>query len=151
VSAKTFIDAQVFVALEDVDNPEEQAAAREFLRVEGLTGAPTTGANVLGEVFTALTRRRKNAGKSSLPPIMSFEEAVGPVQDVAAFPVHPLTREIVLRAVALRQKVDWGFFDLVNFATAESAGCTRFVSRDKAGGRRKLEGIELVDPFKGLG
>lgn len=148
MSAESFIDAQVFVALEDHDNPREQAQARKFLREEGLTGAPWTGANVIGEVFTALTRRRKNAGKASLPPLLSKKDAAGPVRDLAALPVHPVTREIVLRAVELRLRVDWGFFDLVNFATAEAAGCTRFVSRDKAGGRKTLEGIALVDPFR---
>ena len=148
MSAATFLDAQVFVALEDYDNPVEQAQAREFLQQEGLSGAPVTGANVLAEVFTALTRRRKNAGKASLPPLLSKKEAAGPLRDLAAFPVHPVSREIFLRAVELRQRIDWGFFDLLNFATAEAAGCTRFVSRDKAGGRKTLEGIALVDPFR---
>jgi predicted nucleic acid-binding protein len=77
---------------------------------------------------------------------MSHDEAVGVLQSLSAFPVLPVTRELVLAAIELKQRFQLSYWDAAILAAAKSLGCQTLVSEDLNDGQ-DYDGVRVVNPF----
>jgi len=135
-----FIDTSVLVWLDDDSDAVKQRRAQLRLAAEYESGTPRTNANVLGELYVALTRRR---GKGTT--IATHDEALAAVQLAARLDVVPVTRDHVLHAVRLRARHQLAFWDALNIASALAHDCTLFLTADLLGART-IEGMRFEDP-----
>ena len=56
--------------------------------------------------------------------------------------------ELYHRALAIRARWRYGFYDSLVIAAALAAGCTRLLSEDLQHGQQ-IESLTIVDPFRG--
>jgi predicted nucleic acid-binding protein len=136
MTARFFVDTNVLIyaASNAADDQPKRRAARELL------GRPdvATSAQVLQEFYAvAVTRQRLK---------MTHDEAVAALQALAAFPVCPITRELVLDAVELRQRYQISYWDAAILTAARLMGCTTVYSEDLNGGQ-SYDGVTVVNPF----
>jgi predicted nucleic acid-binding protein len=136
MTARFFVDTNVVVyaGSNAADDQSKRRVARELLG----RGDIATSAQVLQEFYTvAVTRQRLK---------MTHDEAVAALQSLAAFPVCPITRELVLDAVELRQRYQVSYWDAAILAAARLMGCTTVYSEDLNAGQT-YDGVLVVNPF----
>ena len=141
MSVNTFVDTSVLVWTQDASDPVRQLRALERLRLEQVTGLPTVSANVLAEMFVALSKRR-----GPHPPLYSPEEAARRVEVAATFHVVAVQKEHVLEALRLKQRHQLQWWDALNVASARAAGCTLFLTADFPSAQ-VIEGLRFEDPI----
>jgi predicted nucleic acid-binding protein len=61
---------------------------------------------------------------------MTHDEAVAVLQSLAAFPVCPISRELVMDAIEARQRFGISYWDAAIIAAARQLGCTVVYSED---------------------
>jgi predicted nucleic acid-binding protein len=61
---------------------------------------------------------------------MTHDEAVAVLKSLAAFPVWPITRDLVLEAVEVRQKFQLPYWDAAILTAAKQMGCQTIYSED---------------------
>jgi len=77
---------------------------------------------------------------------MTHEEAVVVLHSLAAFPVSPITRELVLEATAIKQRFGITYWDAAILAAAKQMGCATLYSEELNAGQT-YDGVEVVNPF----
>lgn len=135
---RRFIDTSTLVWLYDRTHPANHAAARAVLSGGGELVVST---NVLGELFTALTRRR-----GTKPPLQTIAEAAERVRAFDSIEIVPVIHADVLRALDLREHAQLAWWDAVNWASAIRAGCDELVGADRPS-REVIDGVRFVNPF----
>lgn len=140
MSASTFIDTNVFVYHLDASDPRKHAVAGEIVREALRTQDACISYQVMQECLNVVT------GKARVP--LAPEQALVYLDAVLA----PLNRvgastELFHRALGIRSRWRYGFYDSLIVAAALSAGCTRLLSEDLQHGQR-IESITIVDPFR---
>ncbi len=73
-------------------------------------------AQVLQEFYTAAVTKRRLQ--------ITHDEALAVLQSLAAFPVYPITRELVIEAVELRHRFQISYWDAAIIAADKWMGCT---------------------------
>src|SRR5207244_5702500 len=114
MTAKFFVDTNVllYAGSNAADDQLKRQAARELLRRPDVAFS----AQVLQEFYAvAVTKHRLQ---------MTHDEALAVLQSLAAFPVCPITRELVMEAVELRQRFQISYWDAAIIAAAKQMGCT---------------------------
>jgi predicted nucleic acid-binding protein len=138
---RSTVDTNVFVYMLDTRYPVKQTAAIEL--VEGLrAGDCAVSLQTIGELYAALTGRLKRA---------PWEAAQASRNVLAAFPSFGASRTAVERALAEAMAQRFNYWDALQLAAANEAGCGLCFSEDMSEGA-KLGSVELVHPFgpKGL-
>jgi predicted nucleic acid-binding protein len=136
MTARCFVDTNVLLyagskALEDQD---KRGVARELLTRLDIGFS----AQVLQEFYAvALAKKRLQ---------MTHEEAVAVLDSLSAFPVLPVTRELVLMAVRLKQRFVISYWDAAIIAAAKQMGCNTVYSEDLNAGQ-DYDGVTVVNPF----
>jgi predicted nucleic acid-binding protein len=136
MTAMFFVDTNVLVyaasnAAEDL--PKRQAARALLGRADI---APS--AQVLQEFYAvAVSKRRLH---------MTHDDAVAVLRSLTAFPVCPITRELVMDAVELRERCHISHWDAAIIAAAKRSGCTTVYSEDLSAGQQ-YDGVTVVNPF----
>ena len=136
MTATSFVDTSILIYAGS-NAPEDQlkrATARTLLV------QPDIGfsAQVLQEFYVAAT------GKKRLS--MTHDEAVAVLTALAAYPVVPITRDLVLADIDLKQRFLISYWDAAILAAAKALGCQTVYSEDLNHGQ-DYDGVRVENPF----
>jgi predicted nucleic acid-binding protein len=136
MTAKFFVDTNVLVyaASNAVADQPRRDLALELLDRTDLA----LSAQVLAEFYSVATSKTKLN--------LTHDEAVVLLQSLGRIPVCPITRELVMEAVQLRQGCQISYWDAAIIAAAKRMGCTAVYSEDLNPGQ-VYDGVTVIDPF----
>lgn len=141
MSAKYFIDTNIFVYCFDPSQPEKQSRAQELVGAALISGEGSISWQVVQEFINVATRK--------------FSQPFTP-EDARQYLVqvlHPLCRvfpdlEIYQSAVDISARTHFSFYDALILAGALRAGCEILYTEDLQSGQL-IEGIKVKNPFTG--
>ena len=137
--ATCFVDTNVllYAASNAVQDQAKRQVARELLM------QPDIGfsAQVLQEFYAAAIAKKHL--------LMTHDEAVAVLKSLAAFPVWPISRELVLDAIDARQRFGISYWDAAIVTAAKQMGCQKLYSEDLNAGQ-VYDGVTVVNPFTGV-
>jgi predicted nucleic acid-binding protein len=113
MTATIFIDTNVllYAASNALADQAKRAVARELLTEDGIGFS----AQVLQEFYAAaVTKERLH---------MTQDEALAVLNSLAAFPVWPVSRELVLAAIGAKQRFQISYWDAAILVAAKELGC----------------------------
>ena len=136
MTATCFVDTNVLLYAASnaaADRPKRQIA-------RGLLTRPDIGfsAQVLQEFYAAATAKKHLQ--------MTHEQAVAVLQSLAAFPVWPVSRDLVLAAIDAKQRLGISYWDAAIVTAAGQMGCQTLYSEDLNPGQ-VYDGVTVVNPF----
>ena len=139
MTATSFIDTNIllYAASKAVADQAKRHVARRLLT------QPDIGfsAQVLQEFYSvAVTKQNLE---------MTHDEAVAVLQSLAAFPVWPISRELVLDATRAKQRFGVSYWDAAILTAARQMGCRSLYSEDLNPGQ-VYDGVTVVNPFTGM-
>jgi predicted nucleic acid-binding protein len=136
MTAKFFVDTNVLVyaASNAVADQVRRDVALELLDQTDLA----LSAQVLAEFYSVATSKTKLN--------LTHDEAVVLLQSLARIPVCPITRELVMEAVELRQRCQISYWDAAIIAAAKQMGCSTVYSEDLNSGQN-YDGVTVTNPF----
>lgn len=79
---------------------------------------------------------------------MTHDEALVVLRSLAAFPVWPIARSLVLDAIDAKQRFGISYWDAAIIAAAKQMGCGTVYSEDLNSGQN-YDGITAINPFAG--
>lgn len=136
MTAATFIDTNIllYAASNAPDDQVKRAFARQVLAL------PEIGfsAQVLQEFYSAAVTKQRLR--------MTHEEALHVLQSLAAFPVWPISRDLVLAAVEAKSRFQISYWDAAILVAAKQLGCDTVYSEDLNAGQ-SYDGVKVVNPF----
>jgi predicted nucleic acid-binding protein len=133
-----FVDTNVLIYAVSPEPAERQKTklARALLDSRSVT----LSAQVLQEFYVQATRPTR-------PNALSHEQALELVDTLAIFPVQPVTKEIVLAAIAARERFGISYWDAAIIEAARAAGCDVVLSEDLRDGA-DYGGVRVENPFR---
>lgn len=139
MTAKSFIDTNIL--LYAASNAAADQAKRQLAR--GLLTRPDIGvsAQVLQEFYAAAVTKQRLQ--------ITHDEAVAVLQSLAAFPVWPISRDLVLEAIDAKQRWGISYWDAAIVTAARQMGCQTLYSEDLNHGQ-VYDGVTVVNPFTGV-
>jgi predicted nucleic acid-binding protein len=139
MTAASFIDTNILVYAGS--NAVADQAKRQVAR--GLLARPDIGfsAQVLQEFYAAAIAKQHLQ--------MTYDEAVAVLQSLAAFPVWPISRDLVLEAIDAKQRFGISYWDAAIVTAARQMGCQTVYSEDLNAGQ-VYDGVTVVNPFAGM-
>lgn len=78
---------------------------------------------------------------------MTHDEATAVLNSLTAFPVWPITRDLVIEATDVKQRFQISYWDAAILAAAKQMGCTAIYSED-FDHTRQYDSIKFVDSFR---
>ncbi len=134
--ANYFIDTNVLLyagsnAAED--QPRKQIA-RQILAQPGIAFS----AQVMQAFYDAAVRKARLD--------MTHEEALATLRALAAFPVLPIDRNLVLAAIELKMRFTVSYWDAAIIAAAQKLGCHTLYSEDLSHGQ-DYGAVKVINPF----
>lgn len=96
-----YLDTSVLYPLFDRNDPDAESAGELFSALATERARPHVTVNVLGEIFTALTRRR---GKGAKPLVPHAEARALVLRIQASFEVHDVTAEHWAEALRVKER-----------------------------------------------
>jgi len=136
-----FLDTNVFVYLFDETAPAKRGIAEDLVRraIEDGTGAISY--QVAQEALNVLTRKLQ----APTPAAQRFlEDVLSPLWRIGPSP------ELFERALELRARFGFGWYDALTVASALACNCDRLLSEDLQHGQR-IGRLRIVDPFAAAG
>jgi predicted nucleic acid-binding protein len=138
MSAEVFLDANILLyASSSAPADAEKRARAQTLMIEERFAV---SAQVLQE-FIANALREKSLGLTEANIDATLELA-------SHVPVQPITRELIVEAVALRRRYQVSHWDATILTAARELGCHTLYSEDLNHGQ-DYEGVRVVNPFLG--
>ena len=136
MTATTFIDTNVllYAASNAPADQVKRAIARQILS-EPLIGF---SAQELQEFYAAAVTKQRLQ--------MTHDEAVAVLRSLTAFPVWPISRDLVLEAVKAKQRFGISYWDAAIVVAAKQMGCNVLYSEDLNHGQQ-YDGVRAVNPF----
>lgn len=121
-------------------HPEEQEKA---IRANDIlsAGDAALSIQVLQEFYVQATR-------DSRPDPITDEHAVKLVESFLRFPTVEITTEVMLAALATRERFRISYWDAAILEAARSLGCDVVLSEDLSDGE-DYAGVQVVNPFRG--
>lgn len=140
MSAETFIDTNVFIYQLDGTDARKQRVAEGIVREALTTGSGCISSQVVQECLNVALR------KAAVPLSTSDARAY---LDAVLLPLMQVMVSDALyhRALDVRERWHFGFYDSIIVAAALTAGCRTLLSEDLQHGQ-KLDGLAIVDPFR---
>lgn len=139
MTVPSFVDTNVllYAASNAPEDSAKRQRAREILAQPGLGFS----AQVLQEFYAvAVTKQRLQ---------MTHDDAVAVLEALNAFPVWPVTRELVLEAISSKQRFQISYWDAAILTAAKQMGCSTVYSEDLNPGQ-DYDGVRVVNPFVGV-
>jgi len=139
MSARAFVDTNVFVYVFDDDAPEKQATARELLHSDGREYEFVLSTQVLQEFYVAATRKldRPLDGATAL-------EAVRSLSQLSVVQIDPA---MVESAIRLSMAHSVSFWDALIIRAAVTSDCAVLLSEAMQDGRR-FDELRIENPFR---
>lgn len=140
MSASTFIDTNVFIYHLDATDPRKHAVAGDIVREALRTQDGCISYQVVQECLNVVSSK----ARVPLTPehAQTYLDAVmAPMMQVGA------SVDLYHRALGIRARWRYGFYDSLIIAAALAAGCTPLLSEDLQHGQR-IESLTIVDPFR---
>lgn len=139
MAASSFIDTNVFVYQLDNGDPRKQAIANELVRDALRTQDACISFQVVQECLNVITTKA-HVPLSGQDAQAYLDAVFAPLLQVGA------SIELYRRALDLRTRWQFSFYDALIVAAALAAGCTRLLSEDLQHGQ-KVEQLTIVNPF----
>jgi predicted nucleic acid-binding protein len=134
---RVFVDSNVWVYAVDADEPVKQARARAVLD-PSTSDTLVTSAQVLGEFYVTVTRK--------LARPVADDAAERMVDRMAQLPVVSIDADGVQAAIAGSRSWRLSYWDALIVVAAQSAGCSRLLTEDLAGGST-YGSVRVENPF----
>ena len=132
-----FIDTNVWVyALTEQDHAKKKIAA-ELISKTYLEDTICVNAQVLKEFANFAFKRTKK----------SADEINAMLKKMSSYSFVPDTKELVMQAVALKERYDVGFYDSLMLSAANKAKCDVIYTEDLNSGQ-KYGAVTAINPFK---
>ena len=139
MAASTFLDTNIFIYQLDGADPRKQVIANGLVRDALRTQEACISYQVAQECLNVITTKARVALNSS--QAQAYLDAVlAPLVQVGS------STELFRRALDLRERWRFSFYDSLIVAAALTAGCSRLLSEDLQHGQ-KLEQLTIVNPF----
>lgn len=140
MSGPAFVDTNIFVYAADRRDPAKRRRAREVLAA-AMAEEAVVSYQVVQETINVLTSKFRATANA-----FDARELLHGVLE-PLWRVHP-SWPLYERALALRDRYGFQFYDSLIVAGALEAGCTRLLSEDFQHGQ-VIEGLVIEDPFRG--
>jgi predicted nucleic acid-binding protein len=133
-----FVDTNVLLYAVSRD-PDEQDKAQ---RANGILAARdlALSVQVLQEFYVQATQE-------SRPDPLAHEQAARLVESFLRFPTQPITSEVMLAAMATRQRFGISYWDAAILEAGRALGCEVVLSEDLSDGE-DYAGIRVQNPFR---
>jgi predicted nucleic acid-binding protein len=95
-------------------------------------------AQVLQEFYAAAVTKQRLQ--------MTHGEAIAVVKSLAAFPIWPVTSDLVLEAIDAKQRFQINYWDAAILTAAKQMGCQTIYSED-FDPARDYDGVRVLNPF----
>lgn len=139
MTARCFVDSNVLLYADDNSAGPKRDRARELISELMSTGTAVLSLQVLQEYFAVATK------KLGIPA----DRARQRIELLGRLDVVILGVEDLLSAIDLHRLHQFWIWDALVIRAALNAGCRVLYSEDLQDGRR-IDGLEIVNPFKGL-
>lgn len=140
MSAKAFIDTNVFIYHLDASDARKHAIADAVIREALVGGEACISFQVVQECLN--TALRKAQVRLAAIEMRAYLDAVlVPLMQVSA------SASLYHRALDVQARWRFGFYDSLVVAAALVAGCTRLYSEDLQHGQR-IDALTIHDPFR---
>lgn len=136
MTVRSFLDSNVLVYTDDLDNPEKRDRAIRLIENLHRQHLAVVSSQVLQEYFVSTTRKLR-----ARPDIAR--------QKVELFASHgavAITPEMVLRAIDRHRDDRLSYWDALIVEAASVAGCSVLYTEDLQAGRR-FGALKVVNPF----
>lgn len=129
----------IFVYLFDSTDPRRQGIARELVEEHIAAGTGVISFQVVQEVLNVTTHK--------IPRPLTGTDAIALFDTVLAplWRVYP-SAELYRRAIEVKVRYRFSFFDSLIIAAAEEGGCTRLLSEDLQDAQ-SIGALTIVNPF----
>jgi predicted nucleic acid-binding protein len=135
---KIFVDSNIWIYLFTSDDVSKNELARNFITDNTAKGNIfVISYQVINEVGAVL-KRKKKFNEDKIQFVVDTMLALCVVQD--------FSREIIIKASILRDKMLVSYWDSILIATAIESGCQSFTSEDLQNGQ-KIQGVTVVNIF----
>lgn len=139
MAARTFFDTNIFIYQLDVGDARKQAVADGLVREALRTQDGCISYQVAQECLNVMTNKARVA--LSAAEAQAYLDAVlAPLLQVG------FSADLFKRALDLRERWRFSFYDALIVAAALTAGCTRLFIEDLQHGQ-KVEQLTIVNPF----
>ena len=137
MSARAFVDTNVWVYAVDTGEPTKRARAVEVLG-PAEDKDYVISAQVLGEFYTTVTGKLRNA--------VSGGEADAYIERMKQLPVVPIDATLVGTAIAGSRAWGVSYWDALIVAAAQAGGCSVIISEDLTDGAM-YGSVRVMNPF----
>lgn len=127
------------ILLYSISEAPADAVKRPVAERLALTDSSVLSAQVIQEFYVQATRR-------SRPDPLSHVEAVSLIERWSRYSIVTLTISLIGRALELRAKTNFAYWDCAVIAAAIAGGCDVLYTEDMQHGR-EVEGVRIVNPF----
>jgi len=135
---KIFIDSNIWIYLFASDDISKNELARNFITDNSAKGnILVISYQVINEVGSVL-KRKKGFSEAKIQFVIDTMLDLCVIQD--------FSREIIIKASMLRDKIRVSYWDSIIIATAIESGCQSLTSEDLQNGQ-KIQGITIVNIF----
>ena len=133
-----FIDSNIFIYLFDETDADKRRAAETLVQEALETGTASISFQVVQETLNTLTRK-----------LGATQDDARRFMDAVLVPLWRImpSRALYARALELRERYRFSFYDSLIIAAALEGGCTRFYSEDLQHGQR-VEQLVVENPFR---
>ena len=137
MTAKFFVDTNVlgYAASNAALDQAKRKVALDLLTQPDVA----LSGQVLAEFYVVATSKAKLN--------LTHDEAVFLLKTVEPIPTCPVSRELVMAAIALSQRYQISYWDAAIIAAAKGMGCSTIYSEDLNDGQT-YDGVTVVNPFK---
>lgn len=139
MSAKSFVDTNVFIYQLEALDPRKSAIAERIIGDALVTGNACISFQVVQECLNTMLR------KAEIP--LNTDETRAYLENVLTplFRV-PASVELYRLGLSIQARYRYSFYDALIIAAALSAGCKRLYSEDLHNGQQ-IEGLTIENPF----
>ncbi len=138
MSAKIFVDTNIFVYAHDRNALSKQPVAKALLERLWQEQGGCLSVQVLQEVFVSLTRK--------LATPLSAVQARAVLEPYTHWRVYAPAANDVLAAIDLQMRTKLSFWDAMVLHSASILGCELLYSEDLNSGQ-EIAGVRMVNPF----
>lgn len=138
MSARHFLDTNVLLYSISKDRDESAKRERAIALLEADGGGLSV--QVLQEFYVQATRVTR-------PDPLPHEIAAGLIRTWMRFAIQDVTTSILTRALDIKLRHRFSYWDSAIIAAARALGCRELYSEDMADGR-EVEGVLIINPFR---